>query len=289
MKLNKILLVLMLFVTSYGLSKSSYTKVVYNVLSFRQTVNNPIFYPLNNRVIGLNPEDNSINIDSFQMNKESIKWNLFTIMFYNILKGNLNIELGGSLLNSENLRHIKFTDNFNDDNDYSGLVHPTSKKDSTRLVNMYRNEIFGYFPSYHPYPLKSIEYEGEDSIDVNGETVYPEIKYNYYQDDQVIFYLIIEKWKYNKKMQIIDKDIAYIAPILTGFYSYTGDVMPYCPFWIKMDELMPILKNHFFMNTQLKKEKMMSLYTFFKGRIFITGDESMFLGNPKIRELKKFE
>lgn len=249
-------------------NKNKWDRNVWSIIDNNQKINNALFYPLNEMNLMEVGGYVSDTVNGFTtLKSESIKWNLWNIILYNIIYDNLTIyspynpewikDIDNGFLNypftAENYGNNKKGNFFTDEKFKKNLVD----------YGLLGREIFA-----QPEAMTSILNLSEDSIDYEGNVVYYPNDYYWYSDKDIIGYQIKEKWTYNKKGLVTDKKITAIAPIALIVDFNGNEKSEILLFWLDYKELKPILKNYKLLIKFKKRDALISLYKFINNRMF---------------------
>lgn len=257
--------------------KKNWSKDVWSIIEFDQKINTPIFYPHNDKMPGYDYGKQDIKSELFETQKESIHWNLWTIIMCNFFKGDLNF-------------HAPFDPEWQNNRDDGFLIYPISPLDldlsaeatfetdqAYREVIQYMGLIGQIYNDPYAVPLLSWLYPDEDSVILNEKTgyyesVYPPSDFIWYEDKDIVSYRIKEKWILDENGNVLDKKIKAIAPTIIQKDNSGNALGKRELFWIDYKQLAPILAPYFVKLDRYKKDRIISLYEFFNSREFYASE-----------------
>jgi hypothetical protein len=128
-------------------------------------------------------------------------------------------------------------------------------------------EVFGKaIIDFNPTPYSNLE--GNDSLDKNGNTVYPPDEFLWYQDKDIIGYKIKETTTTNSSGKLKSKKIDAIAP-LVNTYDMNGEIQGTRElFWVDYKELSAILKDYYVTYKLATSSKVITFFEYFEARNF---------------------
>lgn len=248
--------------------KKNWAKSVWSIIERDQKVNNPIFEPSNEHVPGFYEGTGRMNLAHFESEKESVKWNLWTIIVYHFIKNDLDL-------------YLPFNPDWEIQTDNGHLLYPFTAKrfGNSEDGNFQTDEKFredahnyGILGTMHvdPFaaPLKSKIYPDEDSINAEGYAIYPPSTFVPFSDKDIIKYKIKEDWIVDKNGMVKDKEITAIAPII-NMIDHNGQIVGEREiFWLDFNQLATVLSPYFVMMDRYRTERVVSFAKFFKEREF---------------------
>ena len=118
----------------------------------------------------------------------------------------------------------------------------------------------GYFGATdYTAPLVSIQsqlYAGEDSINANGEVLYYDREYMWYNAEDVIQYRIKEDWFFDNERSVLDVRIIGICPVVYQ-KDPDGNIIGLKElFWLYFPECRYVLQNFFVQNRHNDSQRM---------------------------------
>ncbi len=246
-----------------------FQKTVIGRIDEYQKINAQLFGPTNGALIDIYSPYNGgkLDVKINEDNKNTFNWNLYTILFYHIIKGDLTLY---SYCDWDDITRI---DNGNlgypfTSKEFGDSEQGTFLNDSTFRQSIMDLEFLGFYNRMEPMPIMSEMYPGEDSIDANGDVVYYPHDFFFYADSDVMGYKINETWIVNKKGEVLDKRIKSIAPEIIQVDGYSGEEFVKTPFWIDYKELSPLLKSYYLLLNRYRTDRILSFYEFFEKREF---------------------
>ncbi|MGV6861440.1 MAG: hypothetical protein ACWA41_06695 [Putridiphycobacter sp.] len=243
-----------------------FQKTVIGRIDAFQKINVQLFGPTNGALASYDftPKNGFVlDVKINEDNKNTFNWNLYTILFYHIAKGDLTIY--------SDIDTVDFTKRM-----WGELTFPIVSKFDKGMSTKYSafsqklidKEVLGFYNRTETFPMPSEMYPGEDSIDANGDVVYYPHDFFFYADSDVMGYKINETWIVNKKGEVLDKRIKSIAPEIIQVDGYTGEEFVKTPFWIDYKELSPLLKSYYLLLNRYRTDRILSFYEFFEKREF---------------------
>lgn len=249
-------------------NNKKFVQNVWSEISKELEINEPFFYPYNEYGVGFNVETYDYEEKLFVEQSNSIKTNLFNIIFKHILFGDL-------------IPYFPYDPNWYDTKDKGFFYYPLIEKpkNSKSNLNYFNDSVFrekirssGFlgYKEYRSYvAIQSVSWPGEDSIDANGNVVYYEMPYVWYVDKNIIGYQLREELILNQEGHTLSRKIKAIAPIVINpEYSGKSEGKSLL-FWINFEEFEPILKKYFVITSSAEKQKIKSFKQIFDERIFI--------------------
>jgi gliding motility associated protien GldN len=243
-----------------------WSKRVFRRIDLREKMNYPLKYPLD-----------KISF-SGEWVKNSSRWSLWTIMRNYIIEGDL------VMYEVENPNALG---TFNGDQ-FTYPIRPTIAGGYYRNDPGLRDKMLRYFGSLGdvkadengvPIPLTGAD--GQDSIGLDGNTVYPPRDTLWIDGDDVVAYDLKEDWFFDKERSVLDVRIIGIAPVVnwtTGrekvvtyniesnsWSDKVGEVAPL--YWLYFPQLRPLLAKYYVYNED-NDAQWMSFDDFFWKRRF---------------------
>ncbi|MFK8046654.1 MAG: hypothetical protein AB8B72_14240 [Crocinitomicaceae bacterium] len=248
-----------------------FKKNVWSEIVLDQKVNHPFFKPYNAEIPGYDHITNEVNIDFYKTKKDAIKWNLYTIITSEFIKGDLNL-------------FSPFNPDWEEEKDNGYLTYPISRNidGKSEKANYQNNKDFKYWVKaiylgkeiFDPFaaPLVSYLYPDEDSVMMGADgfevAVYPPNDYIWFKDSDVIKYKLKETWVMGKNGKVKNKIIDAIAPVIYRKDSNGKILGERTLFWVNFSELLKKLTIHHIALNRYKKEEIISLADFFNRREF---------------------
>jgi hypothetical protein len=282
MKAQKIsLLLIVLLITNYSFSnepfKKGYVKNVWSEIDAK--VDSTLFIPTFNRN---SYEWESNGVTGFDIEKYNLYFKICSKNFWNIIHKNI--------VDDKLQIFAPWNPQWIDEVDDGFFRFPIVSDDSLSNTDFISNigfrekliqlQLLGYEMMGVPEVITSIEYPGEDSIDYNGNTVYYPFPTLWYQEKDIIKYRIREENVLDKNGALKKRVIKGIAPIVYE-KDYNGQIIgEKVLFWVKFEDLVPILKQYFLLVDYGTKPKIMSYYKYLSNRFFsskILKEEGVYL------------
>jgi len=253
--------------------KEVWSKNVWSTIGADQLINSVVFLPLNEHIAGYNYPEEQMDLGLFETGKSEISWNLWTILKYYLLKGDLTF-------------YAPWNPVWIDTRDNGFLIYPTTSVNYGSSPNgtyfsdpLFATAVkdFGYLGEYDyssPLePIMSINYPDEDSI-TNGNVQYYPRYFAWYRDKDILRYRLREKWIINSNGEVQDKIIEAIAPVVNRLDYVTGEIIGQKElFWIDFSELKPFLDGYYVLLDRYRTERVISYGDYFEGREYYASVE----------------
>ncbi|MGV6861443.1 MAG: hypothetical protein ACWA41_06710 [Putridiphycobacter sp.] len=234
-------------------SDSLVTKIVYSELSHKDHENQVIFEPFN--ATSLEFDESRGRYHSEYLLRQNIHWNMYTYLFFQIMAGQLDFYAVNDSIYPFNASH------FNDN------IQPGINFKFLRQV-----EPYGFF--CYENSIQNVGNENNDSVDLNDAiNIYP-AQFIYYKDTDIKRYRLKEKWVYNSAGEVVEKSIIAVAPIAQlipeSYDTKLNDLSkPKLLFWVKYEDLWPLLQKHWLILSPVKPEHAISYAKIFQNRTFV--------------------
>lgn len=201
---------------------------VWRSIDLREKINHPLYYPFDD----YDASNNWV--------KHATRWSLWTIIKTHVLKGDL---IAYSPYNPLDFQ-IKDGDSFK---------YPVTPPPGKNFYNdeEFRDRLFYYFGSLGAEtddPLKDMY--GDDSMDVNGNYVYPPRDTSWYMSKDIVQYKLKEDWFFDKERSVLDVRIMGICPIVyqrspEGVVEGVKEL-----FWLYFPQCRFVFNNYFAFNAK---------------------------------------
>ena len=238
----------------------SWSKRVWRAIDLREKFNHPLYYPLDDMA----PKDGFI--EGWDWRKNDTRWSLWTIILNSVLCGEL------TMYSPTDPEWVDWNDGDQLKYPISSAKYGSGSSGTFFTDSVYRKFIkegfFGYTDYFSPLvTCVSIQYPGEDSIDVNGEVVYYPREYIWYKSEDIVQYRIKEDWFFDKERSVMDVRIIAICPVvyqkdadgnITGMKEL---------FWLYFPECRYVFQN-FFVQSRHNDAQRMSFDDLFWKRMF---------------------
>jgi gliding motility associated protien GldN len=201
---------------------------VWRAIDLREKINQPLYYPFDD----YDASNNWV--------KHATRWSLWTIIKTHVLKGDLTAYSPYNPLDFQ----IKDGDSFK---------YPITPPPGKNFYNddEFRDRLFYYFGSLgadSDDPLKDMY--GDDSMDVNGNYVYPPRDTSWYMSKDIIQYKLKEDWFFDKERSVLDVRIMGICPVVhqrsqDGVIEGVKEL-----FWLYFPQCRFVFNNYFAYNAK---------------------------------------
>lgn len=282
MKLLKIILIfIVILITNYSSGaeplKNSYVKNVWREIEAK--VDSAMFMPTFDRNSYEWESEGAEGFDIERYNEyyEGCAKNLWNIIHRNIIDDKLRLYAPWNPMWIDEMDDGFFRFPIVSDDEIPNTNFIANAEFRKKLVGW---QILGYEYPGIPEEMGSIQYPGEDSIDVRGNTVYYPFPTLWYQERDIIKFRIREANIMDKNGALKKRVVRGIAPVVNKM-DYNGNIVgEKVLFWVKFEEISTILKKQYLMVDQGKRPKVMSYYKYFVNRLFsskIVKQESVYL------------
>ena len=228
----------------------AWSKRVWRALDMREKFNHPLYYPLDDMA----PKEGWF--EEFDWKKNPTRWSLWTIIKYHVFSGDLTAysPMDPEWVDWDDGDLFKYpltTEKF-------GLGTPGGTFYTDSVFRQFVKE--GYFGATdYTAPLVSIQsqlYAGEDSINANGEVLYYDREYMWYNAEDVIQYRIKEDWFFDNERSVLDVRIIGICPVVYQ-KDPDGNIIGLKElFWLYFPECRYVLQNFFVQNRHNDSQRM---------------------------------
>ncbi|MBD3635954.1 MAG: hypothetical protein HUJ25_01320 [Crocinitomicaceae bacterium] len=255
---------------NHVVSGQVFVKHVWSIIDTADVANHPLFFPHNEYpLIRDELRYTGYSKKNLEEHKKVSNYHLWNIILYHFLLNEIEVSL-------------PFDPNWFETQDRGFLLYPlnpeiygtgTNKSyftDSVYRSYIHKMEVIGYkdYSSYR-VPIQSIQFPGEDSIDVNGNLVYYSRPTYFYEDKDIIAYKIKESWLLDKKTKVKSKKIDAIAPVVNQRNSYHEIVGQKELFWVNFSSLNEKLKEYFIISEKENDKNIISYSEYFEQRKFV--------------------
>ncbi|MDX1445868.1 gliding motility protein GldN [Lishizhenia sp.] len=240
-----------------------WSKRVWRTIDLREKMNHTLYYPLDE----FDSEGNWI--------RNASRWSLWTIIRTGILAGNLTVY--------SPYNPLLYT--MRDGDQFKYPILPADGKNYYTDAK-YRDEINLYLATLgeeSDVPFTAVD--GWDSVDAQGNLVYPDRDTNYYMSKDIVQYRLKEDWFLDKERSIMDVRIIGIAPVIfekdnNGFITGKKEL-----FWLYFPECRYVFNNYFVYNEHNDARWMSFDDLFWKRRFSSTIDKR---SNAYDRDIEKY-
>jgi gliding motility associated protien GldN len=165
---------------------------VWRSIDLREKINHPLYYPFDD----YDASNNWV--------KHGTRWSLWTIIKTHVLKAELTIYSPYNPLDFQ----IKDGDSFK-----YPIIPPTGK--NFYNDDEFRDRVFYYFGTLGPESDDILQtVYGDDSVDAEGNYVYPPRDTSWYMSKDIIQYKLKEDWFFDKERSVLDVRIMGICPVV---------------------------------------------------------------------------
>lgn len=226
-----------------------WSKRVWRTVDLREKINHPMFYPMDY----YDPQNNWVT--------NCNRWSLWTILKYNILRGNI------TLFSPDNPYDFTMLDG----DQFKYPIVPESGQ-NYYTDSVYRQTVAQYLGKLGPQPvIPCSNMYGEDSTrlmpDGSYEYVYPPRDTIWTMSKDIVQYHIKEDWFFDKQRSVMDVRILGIAPVIYMTDENNQIQSMREVFWVYFPECRPVLNNYFVYNDR-NDAQWMSFDDFFWKRRF---------------------
>lgn len=229
-----------------------WSRRIWRAIDLRQKINQPLYYPMD-KITKPDPETG----ESKWVKNEN-RWSLWTILRYHILSGDITLYSDYNPANT----YIKDGDEFK----YPILPAPGK--------NYYTDSAFRATLSYYLADLGAIPLDpyldqyGQDSLDVNGNPVYPPRDTIWVTSKDIVQYRLKEVWFFDKQRSVLDQRIIGIAPVRykkdpNGTITGTQEM-----FWLYYPTDCRYVLNNYYVYNSDNDSRWMSFDDYFQKRRF---------------------
>ena len=237
----------------------AWSKRVWRAIDLREKFNHPLYYPLDDFMDGMDPTDLA------QWRRNETRWSLWTILRYHILSGDLTL-------------YSPFDPDWQQWKDGDMFKYPITPdvygqgpSGTFFTDSVYRKFIMDYQyigkELVDPNPIALKDQYGYDSVDAQGNTVYPPAEFTWYTGEDIIQYRIKEDWFFDNERSVLDVRIIGICPVVYELDNDNNVVGLKELFWIYFPEARYVLQN-FFVQSRHNDSQRMSFDDLFWKRMF---------------------
>ncbi|RFC53432.1 type IX secretion system ring subunit PorN/GldN [Brumimicrobium aurantiacum] len=231
-----------------------WSKRVWRAIDLREKINRPLYFPLDE----ITPPD--VLTGESQWVRNDNRWSLWTIIRQHILSGDL------TLYSNYNL--VRFS--IEDGDKFKYPILPSTPGGTYENDPKYRDEINNYLATLGPQPIDALlNVYGEDSVDVNGNLVYPEREVNWFTSKDIIQYRLKEDWIFDKQRSVMDVRILGLAPVKYNVDQSNGSINgTEIMFWLYFPTDCRYVFNNYFVYNEQNGSRWMSFDDYFMKRRF---------------------
>lgn len=231
-----------------------WSKRVWRTLDMREKMNHSIYFPHDEFT---NPDENG----KVEWIRNSTRWSLWTIIRHHIITGDLTV------YSDENPIWPKRKDG----DEFKYPILPDPGKDYFTDKN-YRERLVNYLAELGPIPENALlnSYGDDDSVDAEGNLVFPPRDTFWVQSKDIIQYKIKEDWFFDKERSVLDVRILGICPV--KYYidpANPEDIQGTIDmFWLYFPTDCRYVFNNYFVYNEKNGSRWMSFDDFFWKRRF---------------------
>lgn len=245
-------------------------KRVWRAIDLREKINRPLYYPLDEFS---NPDPLTGEVEWIRNDN---RWSLWTIIRQHILSGDLTVYSDYNPIRPS----VKDGDKFK-----YPIIPAQGLNYSTDPV--YREDLSFYLAKLGEMPVDPyLDMYQQDSVDANGEYVFPPRDTIWYTSSDIIQYRLKEDWIFDKQRSVMDVRIIGLAPV-RHMKDDNGNIGgTWTMFWLYFPTDCRYVFNNYFVYNESNGANWMSFDDYFMKRRF-----SSFIykeGNVYDRSVEKF-
>lgn len=201
---------------------------VWRAIDMREKINHSMYFPFDE----YDPDNNWV--------RHATRWSLWTVIKTHVLNGDLTVY---SPYNPMDF-NIKDGDSFK-----YPILPPPGKNYYTD--SLFRDQLFYYLGTLGPESdIPLVDMYGDDSLDMNGNYVYPPRDSNWVVSKDVIQYRVKEDWFFDKERSVMDVRILGLCPVTYDTDPNTGSIAGMKElFWLYFPQCRFVFNNYFVFNT----------------------------------------
>lgn len=201
---------------------------VWRAIDMREKINHSMYFPFDE----YDADNNWV--------RHSTRWSLWTVIKTHVLNGDLTVYSPYNPL----AFFIKDGDSFK-----YPIVPPPGKNYYTD--SLFRDQLFYYLGTLGPESdLPLVDIYGDDSLDINGNYVYPPRDTNWVLSKDVVQYRVKEDWFFDKERSVMDVRILGLCPVTYDTDPNTGSISGMKElFWLYFPQCRFVFNNYFVFNT----------------------------------------
>ncbi|WP_343785390.1 gliding motility protein GldN [Wandonia haliotis] len=201
---------------------------VWRAIDMREKINHSMYFPFDE----YDADNNWV--------RHATRWSLWTVIKTHVLNGDLTVYSPYNPL----AFFIKDGDSFK-----YPIVPPPGKNYYTD--SLFRDQLFYYLGTLGPESdLPLVDIYGDDSLDINGNYVYPPRDTNWVLSKDVVQYRVKEDWFFDKERSVMDVRILGLCPVTYDTDPNTGSISGMKElFWLYFPQCRFVFNNYFVFNT----------------------------------------
>lgn len=227
-------------------------KRVWRAIDLREKINIPLYYPLDDFS---NPDPVTGEVEWIRNDN---RWSLWTVIRQHILSGDLTAYL--------DYNPVRY--DIHDGDKFKYPILPEPGKSYATDAN-YREELSSVLATLGPMPLDPyLNAWGEDSVDVNGDFVFPPRDTLWIKSQDIVQYRLKEDWFFDKQRSVLDVRIIGLAPVVYDKDDNNTIQGTKILFWLYFPTDCRYVFNNYFAYNDKNDAQWMSFDDYFMARRF---------------------